>query len=329
MNPINFTNPYTISCLVFLFIILLFVGFRQLKSGTGEGVSSRMKNIFSGRIRSAVNSAKDKTRNEAAGKKVLEFSGRLFTAKKMTAVVDGELAKADIPLKGEEFLGFSLILVIGGGLFFLIISGNLIIGLVAAVLGWYLPRLVLRAAITRRVNKFNSQIGDALVIMSNSLRSGFSFLQSMDMVRKEMADPIAKEFGAALQEMNWGSSAEEALTNMSARINSSDFELVVTAVLIQRQVGGNLAEVLDNIANTIRERVRIKGEIKTLTAQGRMSGIVIGLLPFLLTLAIFSMNPEYITPLFSNKLGLIMVSMALISQIIGISLIRKIVNIPV
>ncbi|MDD2553548.1 MAG: type II secretion system F family protein [Desulfotomaculaceae bacterium] len=320
---------YTISCLVFLFIVLTVLGFRQLRSGASEGISSRMKNIFSGRIRDAVSSAKDKTRNEAAGKKVLEFSGRLFTAKKITAVADGELAKADIPLKGEEFLGFSLILVIGGGLFFLIISGNLIIGIVAAILGWYLPRLVLRTAITRRVNKFNSQIGDALVIIANSLRSGFSFLQAMDMVRKEMADPIAKEFGVALQEMNWGSPTEEALTNMSARINSDDFELVVTAVLIQRQVGGNLAEVLDNIANTIRERVRIKGEIKTLTAQGRMSGIIVGLLPFLLTLAIFSMNPEYIGMLFSNKLGLILVSMALMSQIIGLFIIKKIVNIPV
>lgn len=322
-------NLYTISCLVFLFIFLIVLGVRQIKAGSSETMSSRMKNIFSGRMRAATSGIKEKTRNEAAGRKVLEYSGRLFTAKKMTAVVDGELAKADIPLKGEEFLGLCLIMVIGGGLFFTVVSGNLIIGLITAVMGWYLPRLLLRAAITRRVNKFNSQISDALAIMSNSLRSGFSFLQAMDMVRKEMTGPIAKEFGAALQEMNWGAPTEEALTNMSARINSSDFDLVVTAVLIQRQVGGNLAEVLDNIANTIRERVRIKGEIKTLTAQGRMSGIVIGLLPFLLTLAVFSMNPDYITPLFTSKLGLVMVSMALISQIIGISLIRKIVNIPV
>lgn len=329
MNPTNYMNLYTISCLVFLFIIFFVLGVRQIKSGTSEAMSSRMKNIFSGRVRAAVSTAKDIKRNEAAGKKVLEYSGRLFTAKKMTSVVDGELAKADIPLKGEEFLGLCLILVVGGGLFFLVISGNLIIGLTAAALGWFLPRFVLRTAITRRINKFNSQIGDALVIMANSLRSGFSFLQAMDMVRKEMSNPIAKEFGAALQEMNWGAPTEEALSNMSARINSSDFELVITAVLIQRQVGGNLAEVLDNIANTIRERVRIKGEIKTLTAQGRMSGIVIGLLPFLLTLAVYSMNPEYINPLFTNKLGLVMVTMAFISQLIGISLIRKIVNIPV
>jgi tight adherence protein B len=325
----DFINLYTISCLVFLTIFLFVLGVRQIKTGTSEAMSSRMKNIFSGRMRSAVNAAKDKNRNEAAGRKVLEYSGRLFTAKKMTAVVEDELAKADIPLKGEEFLGLSLILVIGGGLFFLVISGNLVVGLITAVLGWYLPRLALRAAISHRINKFNSQIGDALGIMANSLRSGFSFLQAMDMVRKEMNDPMAKEFGAALQEMNWGAPTEEALTNMSARINSKDFELVVTAVLIQRQVGGNLAEVLDSIANTIRERVRIKGEIKTLTAQGRMSGIVIGLLPFLLTLVVYSLNPGYITPLFTNKLGLVMVTMAFLSQLIGISLIRKIVNIPV
>lgn len=326
----EFMNLYTISCLVFLTIFLSVLGVRQLKSGSSEAMTSRMKNIFSGRVRAAAaGDPKEKNRRETAGRKVLEYSGRIFTAKKTTAVVEEELAKADIPLKGEEFLGFCLILVIGGGLFFLVISGNPVIGFIAAVLGWYIPRLVLRAAITRRIGKFNSQIGDALVIMANSLRSGFSFLQAMDMVRKEMTDPIAKEFGAALQEMNWGAPTEEALSNMSARINSSDFELVVTAVLIQRQVGGNLAEVLDSIANTIRERVRIKGEIKTLTAQGRLSGIVIGLLPFLLTLAIYSLNPEYITPLFTSKIGLVMVSMAFISQIIGISIIRKIVNIPV
>jgi tight adherence protein B len=322
-------NLNTIAGLVFITVFLLILGIRQLQAGTQDAVSSRVKNIFSDRMFGLIKGAKNKSRNEAAGRKVLEYSGRFFIAKKMTAKFDADLAKADIPLKGEEFLGLSLILVIVCGLFFLVITGNPVAGAIAAVIGWYLPRLVLRAALSRRINKFNSQIGDALVVMANSLRSGFSFLQSMDMVRKEMNDPIAKEFGAAIQEMNWGAPTEEALTNMSARVNSADFELVVTAVLIQRQVGGNLAEVLDSIGNTIRERIRIKGEIKTLTAQGRMSGIIIGLLPFLLTLAVFFMNPGYITPLFTNKTGLILISVALLSQIIGVSIIRKIVNIAV
>ena len=322
-------NLNTIAGLVFLAIFLLILGVRQLQAGTEDAVTSRVKNIFSDRMFGLIKGTKNRSRNETAGRKVLEYSGRFFIAKKMTAKFDADLAKADIPLKGEEFLGLSLILVIVCGVFFLVITGNPVAGAIAAVIGWYLPRLVLRTALSRRINKFNSQIGDALVVMANSLRSGFSFLQSMDMVRKEMSDPIAKEFGAAIQEMNWGAPTEEALTNMSARVNSADFELVVTAVLIQRQVGGNLAEVLDSIGNTIRERIRIKGEIKTLTAQGRMSGIIIGLLPFLLTLAVFFMNPDYITPLFTNKTGLILLSVALLSQIIGVSIIRKIVNIAV
>jgi tight adherence protein B len=133
----------------------------------------------------------------------------------------------------------------------------------------------------------------------------------------------------ALQEMNWGTPTEEALLNMAARVNSEDLELVVTAVLIQRQVGGNLAEVLDNIATTIRERVRIKGEIKTLTAQGRISGLIIGLLPILLTAVIYFLNPAYIKPLFASKTGLTMVSFAVLAQILGLGLIKKIVQIPV
>ncbi len=318
-----------IAGLVFLAIFLTFLGVKQLKAGEQEIVTVRMKRVFGERMRDVVAGVKNKNRNIAAGRKVLEYSGRPFIAKKITAKVDSELARADIPLNGEEFLGLSVITVVCSGLFFLLVTGNPAAGLLAAVLGWYLPRFMLRMALARRIAKFNSQINDALIVMANSLRSGFSFLQAMDMVRKEMPDPISKEFGAALQEMNWGTPTEEALTAMTSRVSSADFELVVTAVLIQRQVGGNLAEVLDNIANTIRERVRIKGEIKTLTAQGRLSGLVIGLLPFLLALAIFFMNPEYITPLFTNKAGLAMVSVAFLSQLMGIALIRKIVQIQV
>lgn len=322
-------NASTISILVFLTVLLFFLGIQQLKAGEEKLIAKRMDHIFSGRMRGMLEKAKAGKKNSKTGSKVLELAGRLFTARKITLKVDTELAKADIPLKGEEFLGLVLILSLGGGLFFSIITGNLAVGLIAAMLGAYLPHFGLRAAKSKRLAKFNGQIGDALVIMANSLRSGFSFLQAMDMVRKEIPNPIAKEFGAALQEMNWGTHTEEALNNMVSRVNSEDLELVVTAVLIQRQVGGNLAEVLDNIANTIKERIRIKGEIKTLTAQGRISGLIIGLLPIVLTAVIFFLNPDYIKLLFTSKVGLIMVSYAILSQILGLALIKKIVQIPV
>ncbi|MDD4334522.1 MAG: type II secretion system F family protein [Desulfotomaculaceae bacterium] len=318
-----------IAVLVFLAVFLFITGLQQLKAGEKEKIAARMNRIFSSRMRSALEIVNKNKSNVRTGRKVLELTGRLFTARKVTAGVDAELARADIPLKGEEYLGLMLLSALGGGLFFTLISGKIAIGLLALVTCGYLPYFGLHMAKAKRFNKFNGQIGDALVIMANSLRSGFSFLQAMDMVRKEIPDPIAKEFGVALQEMNWGTPTEAALQNMSSRVGSEDLELVVTAVLIQRQVGGNLAEVLDNIANTIRERVRIKGEIKTLTAQGRMSGLIIGLLPIFLTAAIYMLSPEYIGVLFSSKTGLLMISFAVLFQILGMAIIRKIIQIPV
>ncbi|MCL6638092.1 MAG: type II secretion system F family protein [Firmicutes bacterium] len=322
-------SPPAIAALVFLTVSLFLLGIHQLQAGEQKIIAGRMNRILAGRVQDVLARVKDKKNHPGVGRRVLELAGRLFTARKITEKVDALLARADIPLKGEEFLGLILLLSLGGGIFFTIITGSLAAGLPAAVLGGYLPYFVLQAARTRRLNKFNGQIGDALVIMANSLRSGFSFLQAMDMVRKEMPDPIAREFAVTLQEMNWGTPTGEALHNLTSRVNSEDLELVVTAVLIQRQVGGNLAEVLDNIAGTIRERVRIKGEIKTLTAQGRISGLVIGLLPVLLTSVLLVINPAYIKPLFSSKAGLTMLFAAVLSQILGLFMIKKIVQIPV
>jgi tight adherence protein B len=322
-------NLFTIAILVFLTVFLFFLGIRQLKAGEQEDIATRLNRVFGDRMRGVLAGVKKKNSGMGTGHRVLEIAGRLFIARKITEKMDVQLARADIPLKGEEFLGLTIILVLGGGLFVTLIGGNPAAGLMAAALGGYLPHFGLRLAKTRRLAQFNGQISDALVIMANSLRSGFSFLQAMDMVRKEIPGPIAKEFGVALQEMNWGTPTEEALQSMASRVDSEDLELVVTAVLIQRQVGGNLAEVLDNIATTIRERVRIKGEIKTLTAQGRISGLIIGLLPILLTTVLFFLNPEYVKLLFTSKAGLMMVSFAVMSQILGLALIKKIVQIPV
>ncbi|BAF59633.1 MAG: secretion system protein [Pelotomaculum sp.] len=322
-------SPLTIAVLVFLSVLLFSQGLQQLIAGEKETVAVRMERILGNRMYNALARARSKGGNAGTGRRVLELAGRFFTARKITDRVDAQLARADIPLKGEEFLGLVMILSIGGGLFIFAVTGSPVAGSIAAVLGVYLPCFILRLAKTKRLVKFNGQIGDALIIMANSLRSGFSFLQAMDMVRKEMPGPIAKEFGAALQEMNWGTPTEEALLNMVSRVNSEDLELVVTAVLIQRQVGGNLAEVLDKIAFTIRERVRIKREIKTLTAQGRISGLIIGLLPIFLSIAIFLLNHAYMKVLFTSKAGLTMVSCAVLFQVLGLALIKKIIKIPV
>jgi len=151
----------------------------------------------------------------------------------------------------------------------------------------------------------------------------------MDMVAREMSPPISEEFTSAMKEMSLGSPTETALAALSDRVGSEDLELVVTAVLIQRQIGGNLAEVLDNIAETIRERVKLRQEIKTLTAQGRMSGVIIGVLPAALGVFLYTVNPEYISVLFTHPTGKLMVGLAVFGELIGILAIRKVVAIEI
>lgn len=194
-------------------------------------------------------------------------------------------------------------------------------------LGYLIPILIVKRKISLRRKKFNGQIADALVLISSSLRSGYSFMQAIEMVSREMQPPISEEFYRVLREINLGVTTDEAMNHMAERINSVDLDLVVTAVLIQRQIGGNLTEILDNIANTIRERVKIAGHIRTLTAQGRMSGIIISLLPIALGAVITLLSPGYIMPLFTQPLGQGMIIAAVISEFIGIMLIRNIVNI--
>lgn len=255
--------------------------------------------------------------------------GNHFESKQWSRMIEHKLTQAGLPLKASEFL----VICLGGafflGLLCLVLSGKAVIALIGVAGGFALPLVVLRIIIERRVKAFNNQLGDCLVLIANSLRTGYSFMQAIQMVSKEMLPPISVEFARTLREMNLGVTTEEALNNLAKRIDSDDLDLVLTAVMIQRQIGGNLAEILDNIAGTIRERMKIKGEIKTLTAQGRMSGIIVGLLPIGLGLVIYAINPEYIRVLFSTTVGLLLLGGAAVSQLFGILVIRKIVNIEV
>ena len=214
-------------------------------------------------------------------------------------------------------------------LFLLLGGGQLIFGLIGAVLGFFFPFILVSMKTGKRRKTFNSQLGDALILIANSLRTGYSFMQASDMVAQEMRPPISSEFARAVKEMSLGVTIEEALANLGKRISSEDLDLVLTAVLIQRQVGGNLSEVLDNIARTIRERVRIRGEIRTLTAQGRISGVIVSLLPIVLGLIIYLLNPEYVKLLFVHPFGKILLGVAGLGQVIGILVIRRIVDIEV
>jgi tight adherence protein B len=265
----------------------------------------------------------------AAWRSLIRRLGRHFESKRWSRLIEHKLIQAGLPLKGSEFLVICLGSALFVGVLCLLLIGKVIIAMLGFAVGFSLPLFVLRVIIERRVKAFNNQLGDCLVLIANSLRTGYSFMQAIQMVASEMLPPISVEFARTLREMNLGVTTEEALNNLAKRINSDDLDLVLTAVMIQRQIGGNLAEILDNIAGTIRERMKIKGEIKTLTAQGRVSGVIVGVMPIGLGLVIQVINPEYVRVLFTTDIGLFMLGGAAVSLIFGIFVIRKIVNIEV
>lgn len=322
-------EPTTITILVFISACLVVLGVYQLKNAEVQLVAHRMQRVSAKQVKEKLARMHNKEEHTDFWRRLLANSSQLLLARRLGRKVEKQLTESDIPLRGEEFVVIVAASGITAGTFFSLITMNVLTGLMAAIASSLLPFLFVRTAHARRVTKLNAQIGDALSIMSNSLRSGFSFLQAMDMVRRELPDPISKEFSRTFREINLGTSTEEALQNLVHRVNSEDMELIVTAVMIQRQVGGNLAEVLDNIGKTIRERIRIKGEIKTLTAQGRISGIIIGFLPVVLAVIMTGLNPEYIMTLFTSEVGRLMLLAAIGGELLGILLIKRIVNIQV
>ncbi|MDD4568715.1 MAG: type II secretion system F family protein [Tepidanaerobacteraceae bacterium] len=315
-----------IAILVFITGFLSVMGIDTIRSSGQRLMASRAKKITTDDVKRKL--SKDRrTESRELWRKLLSLAGGIFVARRLGKYVDKKLEEADILLRGEEFVVVVVTVVLAAMFFITIITLNITAGLLSGLIAGIIPFLILDNARSRRLMNFNGQISDALTIMSNSLRSGFSFIQAMDMVRKELPDPIKKEFTRTFREINLGTSTEEALQNLSTRVNSEDLDLVVTAVLIQRQVGGNLAEVLDNISETLRERIRMKREIRTLTAQGRISGLIIEMLPIFMAVFLFFTNKQYIMQLFTDKIGQIMLAVAVLNELIGIYIIRRIVNI--
>ena len=250
-----------------------------------------------------------------------------LTPKRWREKLDRELMRGDIPLKGGEFLVLQGFLAFTFFLVGILITQNLYLSFLFLFTGGLVPRFWLKRAQKRKRKQFDNQLADSLLILANSLRAGFSLLQAMEMVSQEMPNPISGEFKLTLKEMTYGTSTETALLHLGERVGSDDLDLLVTAVLIQRQVGGNLAEVLMNIHATIQDRLRIQEEIKTLTAQGRMSGYIIGGLPFGIAGVLSVINPSYLKVFFTQPIGIILLVSGLTSQFVGFIVIRKIITI--
>lgn len=195
--------------------------------------------------------------------------------------------------------------------------------------GFLLPLWWLGRRETARLKQFEGQLPDALGLIANSLRSGYSFLQALDVVSREMPEPLGREFAQVLRENKVGIPLEDALAGLSRRVNSPDLDLVITAVLIQRQVGGNLAEIVEKIGQTIRNRLQLLGQVRALTAQGRLSGWIVSALPVGLGLILHGVNPDYLQPLFRHPLGWMMLGVGVVMQAVGILVINKMVQMEV
>jgi len=255
--------------------------------------------------------------------------GRLFVSGSLAKKVELQLMRAEIPIRGEEFLVIIFMAMFVAGFAGFVVFGGIGPAAVLFFLTAGSAFLFINTRKQKRFNKLNNQIGESLTVMTNALRAGYSFQQAMDLASKEMNGPLAVEYRRTVREVNLGTPIEEALSNLNHRVNSDDLELVITAVLIQRQIGGNLAEIFDNISFTIRERIRIKGEIKTLTAQGRISGIIIGFLPVALFCILMLINPDYMSILITTPMGRLIIGSGLFSEFIGLMFIKKIISIDV
>ena len=311
-----------------LFNFFLLVSVAGTVTAEKRTVQDRVQRLF--KKSKSNQKAKSKRRESILARATGEGSEAFKRSEKSRKLMDtlfDALISADIMMRPEEFaLIWIVVTFVPSGLAALFGAG-LLPSLTLAGLGAFLPLLVIKVKKEKRLKMFENQLGDTLIMMCNSLRSGFSFQQAMDNVAMDMPAPIGVEFSRVCNEIRYGSTMEEALENMADRIKSADLLLVVSAVCIQRTTGGNLSEILTTISNTIRDRLRIKGEIRSITAQGRTSGMIIGALPAFIAVALMLINPSYMSTFFTTSAGRIMLIVSVAMEIFGFLAIRKVVTI--
>ncbi len=302
------------------------VGFIILLAGFF--ISRRSERIIEERLgitEKAVEEVGERQRRSPLG----DALNRALEQRGMGANLRTQLARADLKITVGEFMAATVILVIAAGGLMYIVKRDVIAAVGAALAGFFAPRFYLKFRYNRRLKAFNDMLGDTINLMVNGIRAGYSILQAMEAVSREMGPPISTEFARVVQEVQLGISLEDAMDNMLRRVPSDDLDMLITAINVQREVGGNLAEVLDTISFTIRERVRIKGEIKALTAQSRVSGYMVAMVPVVLAVIIYLINPDFMGLLFKHICGYIMIGAAVLGIAAGFMVINKVVQIEV
>jgi len=285
--------------------------------------------ILKARIKKIANPGPDDSIQEQVlkdryDKKSLRDSNRIsWISKEFTDAV----AMSGIRLTAKEYLYIWICSTIIPVILSSVFLKNLITAIAVSLIGLLLPPLFLSIAKKKRQELFTKQLGEALIIIGNCLKGGFSFQQAMESITSDMLPPISSEFGIAVREMKYGLSLEEALAHMSSRIKNRDFDLFASAVLTSAQVGSNLSEILDSISFTIKDRIRIKQEVRVLTSSGRISGWIIGLLPIFLLMILMIINPAYVSIFFNSQIGMIMLIVSVLLEVTGFLIIKKIADI--
>lgn len=315
---------YVIALLIFLFIWVLLSAMVIMLFGKKKAIDKLKYFDEDYEIKEKIEAKKDKG---SALKSLSTLVPSSKLDKKKTKSLEIEIMKADLPITVSELVLIKVIASLVLSALIYLTFQNIILAFLVFLVVWRIPNYVVASKRRERVKAFDSQLNEGITVISNSLKAGYSFLQAVSVVSEEMADPFAKEFKKLLKEMSLGLSEEEALRNLTNRMESEDLKLIINAILIQKDIGGNLSEILDNISETIRERQKIKNELKTLTAQGKLSGGIVAALPIFLGVVIFLLNPQYVSVLFTTGVGLFMVFASVISEIIGFWMIRKIVDI--
>ncbi len=245
--------------------------------------------------------------------------------------VSRELARADLKFKVAEYFALVFISTVLVAFIGYLLQPYIASAVIGAIIGFFVPRFYVKRQQTVRLQKFNDQLGDMLNLMVNGLRAGYSVMQALESVSRELPPPISDEFRRVVQEMQIGITMENSLDNLLRRIPSEDLDFLVTAINVQREVGGNLAEILDSISFTIRERVRIKGEIRVMTSQVRTSGAILSMIPVFLSIALWFISPEYIGSFFDRgpTCGWLAVGTIVIMIVSGYFVMQKIADIEV
>ena len=239
---------------------------------------------------------------------------------------DARMKQAGLPLLGSEFVTILLLSAIVAGVFTFLLTLQTHYAIILSVTIVVAEEMFIGWRIYRRRNAFVGQLSDCLATVADSMRAGFSFTQSMEVIVRDMEPPISEEFARVMRDISAGVSLERALEDMNRRVDSADFDLVVTAVLIQRQVGGNLATILDAISETVNERIKLKREIKALTAQGRSTAKAVAALPVLGVVCMYFFAKDYFMFFVDNEIGRIAGVVALVSELLGLYVIYRITN---